>query len=70
MLDIQKEKLDKEIYKKYEKLVLNYFYSTYTNTDFTFSVINSTFLILMVVFGSLLGTFGSIFSLRRFLKFH
>jgi RNA polymerase sigma factor (sigma-70 family) len=27
MLDIQKEKLDKEIYKKYEKLVLNYFYS-------------------------------------------
>jgi DNA-directed RNA polymerase specialized sigma24 family protein len=27
MLDIKKEKLDKEIYKKYEKLVLNYFYS-------------------------------------------
>jgi DNA-directed RNA polymerase specialized sigma24 family protein len=27
MLDIEKEKLDKEIYKKYEKLVLNYFYS-------------------------------------------
>jgi DNA-directed RNA polymerase specialized sigma24 family protein len=27
MLDIQKEKLDKEIYKKYEKLVINYFYS-------------------------------------------
>ena len=27
MLDTQKEKLDKEIYKKYEKLVLNYFYS-------------------------------------------
>jgi DNA-directed RNA polymerase specialized sigma24 family protein len=27
MLDIEKEKLDKQIYKKYEKLVLNYFYS-------------------------------------------
>jgi len=27
MLDIQKEKQDKEIFKKYEKLVLNYFYS-------------------------------------------
>ncbi len=27
MLNIEKEKLDKEIYKKYEKLVLNYFYS-------------------------------------------
>jgi RNA polymerase sigma factor (sigma-70 family) len=27
MLNIQKEKEDKEIFKKYEKLVLNYFYS-------------------------------------------
>jgi RNA polymerase sigma factor (sigma-70 family) len=27
MLNIQKEKQDKEIFKKYEKLVLNYFYS-------------------------------------------
>jgi DNA-directed RNA polymerase specialized sigma24 family protein len=27
MFDIEKERLDKEIYKKYEKLVLNYFYS-------------------------------------------
>lgn len=27
MLDVQKEKQDKEIYKKYEKLVLSYFYS-------------------------------------------
>ena len=27
MLNKEKEKLDKEIYKKYEKLVLNYFYS-------------------------------------------
>jgi|688.fasta_scaffold356358_2 DNA-directed RNA polymerase specialized sigma24 family protein len=26
MLNVKKEKLDKEIYKKYEKLVLNYFY--------------------------------------------
>jgi DNA-directed RNA polymerase specialized sigma24 family protein len=31
MLDIQKEKLDKEIYKKYEKLVLSYFYSKTSN---------------------------------------
>jgi len=52
------------------QLFLNYFYSTYTTTDFTFSVINSTFLILMIVFGALLGTFGSIFSLRRFLRFN
>jgi len=52
------------------QLFLNYFYSTYTNTDFSFSVINSTFLILMVLFGALLGTFGSVFSLRRFLKFY
>jgi hypothetical protein len=27
MLNIEKEKQDKEIFKKYEKLVLNYFYS-------------------------------------------
>lgn len=52
------------------QIFLNYFYSTYTNTDFSFSVLNSTFLILLVAFGTLLGTFGSIFSLRRFLKFH
>ncbi len=52
------------------QLFLNYFYSTYTNTDFTFSVINSTFLFLMIVFGTLLGMFGSIFSLRRFLRFY
>jgi len=50
------------------QLFLNYFYSTYTNNDFNFSIIDSTFLILMVVFGSLLGTFGSLFSVRRFLK--
>jgi len=52
------------------QIFLNYFYSTYTNTDFSFSVLNSTFLILLIVFGTMLGTFGSIFSLRRFLKFH
>ena len=33
MLDIEKEKLDKEIYKKYEKLVLNYFYYTNGNLN-------------------------------------
>jgi cell division transport system permease protein len=52
------------------QLFLNYFYSTYTNNDFNFSIIDSTFLILMIVFGSLLGTFGSLFSVRRFLKFY
>jgi cell division transport system permease protein len=52
------------------QLFLNYFYSTYTNTDFNFSVIDTTFLILMVVFGTLLGTFGSVFSIRRFLRFY
>jgi cell division transport system permease protein len=52
------------------QLFLNYFYSTYTNTDFSFSVIDSTFLILLIVFGTLLGTFGSVFSIRRFLKFY
>lgn len=52
------------------QLFLNYFYSTYSNNDFNFSIIDSTFLILMVVFGSLLGTFGSLFSVRRFLKYY
>jgi cell division transport system permease protein len=52
------------------QLFLNYFYSTYTNSDFNFSVIDSTFLILLIIFGTLLGTFGSVFSIRRFLKFY
>jgi cell division transport system permease protein len=52
------------------QLFLNYFYSTYTNNDFNFSIVDSTFLILMIVFGTLLGTFGSVFSIRRFLKFY
>ena len=52
------------------QLFLNYFYSAYANNDFNFSIIDSTFLILMVVFGSLLGTFGSAISIRRFLKLY
>jgi cell division transport system permease protein len=52
------------------QLFLNYFYSAYANSDFNFSVIDSTFLILLIVFGTLLGTFGSVFSIRRFLKFY
>lgn len=52
------------------QLFLNYFYSTYTNNDFNFSIIDSTFLLLMVVFGTLLGTFGSLFSVRRFLRIY
>lgn len=49
---------------------LSYFYATYTNNDFSFSIIDSTFLILLIIFGTLLGTFGSVFSIRRFLKFN
>jgi cell division transport system permease protein len=52
------------------QLFLNYFYSTYTNNDFNFSIVDTTFLVLMVVFGSLLGTFGSVFSIRRFLRYY
>jgi cell division transport system permease protein len=52
------------------QLFLNYFYSTYTNNDFNFSLIDSTFLFLLVLFGSLLGTFGSLFSVRRFLRYY
>lgn len=52
------------------QLFLGYFYSTYTNNDFNFSIIDTTFLILLIIFGSLLGLFGSVFSIRRFLKFY
>jgi len=52
------------------QIFLNYFYSTYTNNDFNFSLVDSTFLILMIVFGAVLGTFGSLFSVRRFLKYY
>ncbi len=52
------------------QLFLSYFYSTYTNNDFNFSIIDSTFLILLVIFGALLGTFGSAISIRRFLRLY
>lgn len=51
------------------QLFLGYFYATYTNNDFNFSIIDTKFLILLVIFGTLLGTLGSAISIRRFLKF-
>ena len=51
------------------QLFLNYFYSTYTNNDFNFSIMDTKFLILLVVFGTVLGTLGSAISIRKFLKF-
>lgn len=50
------------------QVFLGYFYATYTNNDFNFSIMDTKFLILLVIFGSLLGTFGSAISIRRFLK--
>lgn len=50
------------------QLFLHYFYATYTNTYFSFSIIDSTFIVILIIFGTLLGTFGSVFSIRRFLK--
>ncbi|HAX48216.1 MAG TPA: hypothetical protein DCX92_04455 [Bacteroidetes bacterium] len=50
------------------QVFLGYFYSTYTNNDFNFSIIDTKFLILLVIFGSVLGTLGSALSIRRFLK--
>lgn len=52
------------------QLFLKYFYATYTNTDFSFSVLDGTFIVLLIIFGTLLGTFGSVFSIRKFLKFY
>jgi cell division transport system permease protein len=52
------------------EIFLGYFYSAYANTDFNFSIIDTTFLVLMVIFGTLLGAFGSLFSIRRFLRFY
>lgn len=52
------------------QIFLGYFYSTYTNNDFNFSVIDTKFLILLVIFGTLLGTLGSAISIRRYLKFY
>jgi len=51
------------------QIFLGYFYSAYSNNDFNFSIIDTKFLILLVVFGSLLGTLGSAISIRRFLKY-
>jgi cell division transport system permease protein len=51
------------------QIFLGYFYSAYSNNDFNFSIMDTKFLILLVVFGSLLGTFGSAISIRRFLKY-
>lgn len=51
------------------QLFLGYFYATYTNNDFNFSIMDTKFLILLVVFGTVLGTLGSAISIRRFLKF-
>lgn len=48
---------------------LSYFYSTYASNDFSFTVIDFKFLILLVIFGTVLGTFGSAISIRRYLKF-
>ncbi len=50
------------------QVFLGYFYATYTNNDFNFSIMDTKFLILLVVFGTLLGTLGSAISIRRFLK--
>ncbi|MBE2219761.1 MAG: ABC transporter permease [Ignavibacteria bacterium] len=51
------------------QVFLGYFYATYTNNDFNFSIMDTKFLILLVIFGTLLGTLGSAISIRRFLKF-
>jgi len=51
------------------QLFLNYFYSAYSNSDFSFSVIDFRFIVLLILFGTLLGTSGSAFSVRKYLKF-
>lgn len=50
------------------QIFLGYFYATYTNNDFNFSIMDTKFLILLVIFGTILGTLGSAISIRRFLK--
>jgi hypothetical protein len=50
-------------------IFLGYFYAAYANNDFNFSIMDTKFLILLVIFGSMLGTIGSAISIRRFLKF-
>lgn len=51
------------------QIFLGYFYSAYSNNDFNFSIMDTKFLILLVIFGSILGTLGSAISIRRFLKY-
>lgn len=51
------------------QIFLGYFYATYTNNDFNFSIMDTKFLILLVIFGTILGTLGSVISIRRFLKY-
>ena len=51
------------------QLFLGYFYATYTNNDFNFSIMDTKFMILIFVLATLLGTLGSAISIRRFLKF-
>lgn len=51
------------------QIFLSYFYSTYASNDFSFTIIDYKFLILLIIFGTALGTFGSAISIRRYLKF-
>jgi cell division transport system permease protein len=51
------------------QIFLSYFYSVYSTSDINFSIIDTKFLILLILFGTILGTLGSIVSIRRFLKF-
>ena len=51
------------------QLFLNYFYSAYSDSDFSFSVIDFRFIVLLILFGTALGTSGSAFSVRKYLKF-
>jgi cell division transport system permease protein len=51
------------------QVFLGYFYSAYATNDFSFTTIDYKFLILLVIFGTILGTFGSAISIRRYLKF-
>ena len=51
------------------QIFLGYFYSTYASNDFSFTIIDYKFLILLIIFGTALGTFGSAISIRRYLKF-
>ncbi len=50
------------------QIFLSYFYATYSTNEFGFSIFDFKFLILLVIFGTLLGTFGSAISIRRYLK--